>query len=43
MGGPLRSLVSGDVVDPESAREVVLVSFLVAVIKYPDPPKNKIK
>ena len=36
MGGPIRSSISGDVVDPESVREAVLVSFPVAVIKCPE-------
>lgn len=33
MGGPIRSSISGGVVDPGSAREAVLVSFLVSVLK----------
>lgn len=41
MGGPIRSSISGYVVDPESAMGAVLVSFPVAVIKYPD--KNNLR
>jgi len=32
MGGPIRSLISGDVVDSESGR----IAYPVAIIKYPD-------